>query len=128
MTSFNHYALGAVASFLHTTVAGLKPIEPGYRRFAVEPRPGGSLTTASAHTVTPFGRAAVSWRIEGQRLIVDFEVPPNTSAVVRLGDKEETVGSGKYQRVVAYTPQGSWPPQPYRTQFAQVQPQDTLAV
>ena len=32
MTSFNHYALGAVGDWLHRTVAGLAPAEPGYRR------------------------------------------------------------------------------------------------
>ena len=41
MTSFNHYALGAVADFLHRVVAGLAPSEPGYRRLLVRPRPGG---------------------------------------------------------------------------------------
>ena len=29
MTSFNHYALGAVADWLHRTVAGLRPARPG---------------------------------------------------------------------------------------------------
>ena len=31
MTSFNHYALGAVAGWLHRVVAGLAPAAPGYR-------------------------------------------------------------------------------------------------
>ena len=31
MTSFNHYALGAVADWMHRTVAGLAPAAPGYR-------------------------------------------------------------------------------------------------
>ncbi len=30
MTSFNHYALGAVADWIHRTVGGLAPLEPGY--------------------------------------------------------------------------------------------------
>ena len=29
MTSFNHYALGAVADWLHRVVAGLAPAAPG---------------------------------------------------------------------------------------------------
>ncbi len=44
MTSFNHYALGAVADWLHRTVGGLAPAQPGYRQIAVRPRPGGGLT------------------------------------------------------------------------------------
>lgn len=128
MTSFNHYALGAVANWLHTTVAGLKPLEPGYKKIAIHPRPGGSIKTASAHTNTPYGRAAVSWKLDGETLKVEFEVPANTTAVVNLGGKEEEVGSGTYTRSVSYKAEGEWPPAPYQTQFAQVQPEDTLAL
>ena len=39
MTSFNHYALGAVADWMHRTVAGLAPLEPGYRRILFRPSP-----------------------------------------------------------------------------------------
>jgi len=59
MTSFNHYALGAVADWLHRTVAGLAPGAPGYRRLVVAPRPGGGLTHAAASHETPYGRADV---------------------------------------------------------------------
>lgn len=133
MTSFNHYALGAVANWLHTTVAGLSPLAPGYKEILIAPRPGGSLTHASTHTITPYGRAAVSWKLDTQKgeLAVEFEVPPNTTAVVRLGEpggKEEKVGSGKYSRTVKYEPEGEWPPAPYQTQFSQKQTKDTLAL
>ena len=50
MTSFNHYALGAVADWLHRRVAGLAPAAPGYRRVLVRPRPGGGLTHAGPRT------------------------------------------------------------------------------
>lgn len=40
MTSFNHYALGAVADWMHRTVAGLAPTAPGYRQISIRPRPG----------------------------------------------------------------------------------------
>src|SRR5690606_22868655 len=35
MTSFNHYALGAVADWMHRVVAGLAPLEPGYRSMRI---------------------------------------------------------------------------------------------
>lgn len=128
MTSFNHYALGAVANFLHTTVGGLKPLEPGYRRLEIRPQPGGTVTTASTHTITPSGLASVSWTLKGGQLEVDFVVPANTQAVVVLGGKEETVGSGTYSRKVKYEAEGEWPPAPYQTQFAQPKTSDTLAL
>jgi alpha-L-rhamnosidase len=39
MTSFNHYALGAVADWLHRVVGGIEPAEPGYRTVRIAPRP-----------------------------------------------------------------------------------------
>ncbi|PTT70646.1 alpha-L-rhamnosidase, partial [Arthrobacter sp. HMWF013] len=48
MTSFNHYALGAVADWMHRSLAGLAPAEPGYRKLLVRPRPGGGLDWAEA--------------------------------------------------------------------------------
>ena len=55
MTSFNHYALGAVADWLHRTVGGLAPATPGYQHLAVQPHPGGGLTYARAtyYTLRP---------------------------------------------------------------------------
>ena len=46
MTSFNHYALGAVADWMHRVVGGLAPAEPGYRAVRIAPQPGGGLTWA----------------------------------------------------------------------------------
>ena len=82
MTSFNHYALGAVADFLHRVVAGLAPAEPGYRTILIRPRPGGGLTSASAKIATTFGDASVSWRRNGATLEVDVTVPEGASATV----------------------------------------------
>ncbi|MFB4279703.1 family 78 glycoside hydrolase catalytic domain [Nonomuraea sp. MTCD27] len=98
MTSFNHYALGAVADFLHRTVAGLAPDEPGYRRLRIAPRPGGGLTHASARLDTPYGPAAVSWNTDGTTLTVTATVPPGTSALVDLPQAEpREVGAGTHE-------------------------------
>ena len=53
MTSFNHYALGAVAVWLERTVGGLAPAEPGYRVIEVAPVPGGGLSSAESVHRTP---------------------------------------------------------------------------
>ncbi|MET7896575.1 glycoside hydrolase family 78 protein [Streptomyces mirabilis] len=98
MTSFNHYALGAVADWLHRTVAGLAPAAPGYRRLRIAPRPGGELTHAEARLRTPYGEAEVSWSLAGPELTVKALVPPNTTAEVLLPGSGEIieVGSGRH--------------------------------
>jgi len=84
MTSFNHYALGAVADWLHRTVAGLAPAAPGYRLIRVAPRPGGGLTHAQAEHHTPYGPAAVAWTRTGTRFDLTVTVPPGAHARVEL--------------------------------------------
>jgi alpha-L-rhamnosidase len=99
MTSFNHYAFGAVADWLHRTLGGLAPAAPGYRHFDIRPHPGGSLTFARARHRTPYGIAECSWKIEAGEMTVEIEVPPNTSANVSLPGYHTSpleVGSGRY--------------------------------
>ncbi|MEN0022831.1 MAG: glycoside hydrolase family 78 protein [Microbacterium sp.] len=101
MTSFNHYALGAVVDWMHRVVAGLAPDAPGYRRIRVAPRPGGGLTSASARHRTPFGMAEVSWRVADGILHVTAEIPVGATAVLDLpGCSPEEVGHGVHTRSV----------------------------
>jgi alpha-L-rhamnosidase len=105
MTSFNHYALGAVADWLHRTVGGLAPAGPGYRQIAVQPRPGGGMTWASARHITPYGMAECSWTIQDGKLEVNVTVPPNTTALVSLPGGQENpieVNSGTHSWSYAY--------------------------
>lgn len=102
MTSFNHYALGAVADWLHRTVGGLAPQDPGYRRLLIQPLIGGGITWAHARHVTPYGLAECHWSHTNGQMQVDITIPPNTTATVMLpGLKQEpiSVGSGKYRWV-----------------------------
>jgi alpha-L-rhamnosidase len=114
MTSFNHYALGAVADWLHRTVAGLAPAAPGYRRIEIRPVLGGGLTAAAARHRTPYGLAASSWQIEAGQLTLDVEIPANCAATVHLPGTEDEpleVGSGRYRWSYPYeAPAVVYPP------------------
>ena len=116
MTSFNHYALGAIADFLHRVVAGLAPAEPGYRTLLVRPRPGGGLTHAAATLRTPYGDAGVRWTRPADRLVVDIVVPIGAHARVELpGSEPVEVGPGTHHFDVAHRPAALDPPRPTRS-------------
>ena len=93
MTSFNHYALGAVVDFLHRVVAGLAPAEPGYRKLRIAPQPGVGLEHAEARLETPYGLASSAWRIADGRFVLDVTVPTGATAEVVLpfGENEPVV-------------------------------------
>ncbi|WP_415856508.1 family 78 glycoside hydrolase catalytic domain, partial [Sinomonas sp. G460-2] len=98
MTSFNHYALGAVADWMHRVVAGIAPAEPGYRRILFRPRPGGGLTHASARHETPYGTASIAWRLgDGGALEVEAVVPTGATASLELpGAEPVELGPGTH--------------------------------
>jgi alpha-L-rhamnosidase len=79
MLSFNHYAYGAVAAWMHEVLAGLAVRELPTPTLTVAPRPGGGLTRASSTVETPRGRARVSWELTDV-LTVTAEVPPGYAA------------------------------------------------
>lgn len=105
MTSFNHYALGAIADWLHRVVGGLAPATPGYATLTIAPKPVAGLDWASTRHDTPYGTASVEWRRENRQVVVRATVPANTSATVVLPDgTERVVGSGTYSWQVADEP------------------------
>ena len=99
MTSFNHYALGAVADWLHRSVAGLAPAAPGYRELLIRPRPGGGLTSASARHLTPYGDAAVEWQRGDGTLALRVRVPVGARATVHIPGRPDpvVVGHGSHE-------------------------------
>jgi alpha-L-rhamnosidase len=102
MTSFNHYALGAVADWLHRRVAGLAPGAPGYRLIEVRPLPGRQLTRAAARHLTPYGEASVAWERSGGDLRLTVVVPVGAAAVVRVPgqDQDLEVRHGRHEWTV----------------------------
>jgi alpha-L-rhamnosidase len=88
MTSFNHYALGAVADWVYRTVLGIRPAAPGYREIEIRPVPGGGLTWAKGHHDSAAGRIEVSWESaeEGTGPTLEVTTPDGVPTTVVLPD------------------------------------------
>lgn len=97
--SLNHFSMGAVIGFLHSYVAGLQLVEPGYRRFRVRPMPGAGITSARTHHDSPFGRIEVDWSVEHDLGRIAVTVPAGTVADLILpnGD-QEVLEHGDHER------------------------------
>lgn len=106
MTSFNHYAYGAVADWLHRRVAGLAPAAPGYREIAVRPLVTGQLDHAKACFGSPYGQIRVAWRLEGDQFELELDVPPGVTAHLDLPlhDPTRTVGPGHHRVAADWVP------------------------
>jgi alpha-L-rhamnosidase len=115
MTSFNHYAYGAVGDWMYRTIAGIDTKEAegaGYKNITIKPEIGGNLTYAKGSLETNYGLVSSFWKIENNKFILDVEIPANTNATIEfptnkietvkengavINAKNKTVGSGKYR-------------------------------
>jgi alpha-L-rhamnosidase len=101
MTSFNHYALGAVADWMHRSIGGIAPLEPGYARVLIAPRPGGDIDWARTSLETRHGKISVSWSRDNDGPIeLEVAVPEGVTAVVQLpGTQEQEFRSGQHRLI-----------------------------
>ncbi len=89
MNSFNHYALGAVGTWMVENILGIRthPENPGFKHIMLQPQIGGGLSCARGEYQSPFGLIKSDWRIETDSLIWDITIPPNTTATAHIPAK-----------------------------------------
>ncbi len=88
MNSFNHYAFGAIAEWMYRYAAGINPVEDhaGFRKMLLAPRPSSHFAYTRAELETPYGTVSSAWRLENGVIELEFKIPFNTEAEIRLPD------------------------------------------
>ncbi|KAL2856716.1 bacterial alpha-L-rhamnosidase domain protein [Aspergillus pseudodeflectus] len=118
MTSFNHYAFGAIAKFMYERVAGLQRVEAGWRKFRVAPSIGAEFSHAAAEHETAFGRISARWETTRQngdleKMVVRVSVPYSTTCEVVIpttsGERREVVGCGEWTFESEFRRDYEWP-------------------
>ncbi|MFT4306609.1 MAG: family 78 glycoside hydrolase catalytic domain [Microbacterium sp.] len=94
MTSFNHYALGAVVDWIYQVVGGIRPAAPGYARVRIEPVPGPGIDWARTSYDSVHGRIETSWRASDGAFDLEVRLPDGLPAEIVLPDgvAHEVVG------------------------------------
>ncbi len=82
MNSLNHYAYGAIGQWMYERIAGIAPLEPGYKKIRIAPQPRTPLNSASATLETPYGKVTSEWKIEKNGFQLHTTIPPNTTAQI----------------------------------------------
>jgi len=93
MNSFNHYSLGSVGAWFYSGAAGIELDEshPGYKHFALQPQFTTRLSFVKATLDSPYGPILSYWHTQGNQMLYDVTVPPNTTADLTLAAPPETV-------------------------------------
>ena len=95
MNSFNHYAYGAVAEWMFSSMAGIKPVEeyPGFEKFILAPIPDTReiipngqerITSVKAEFESAHGLIRAEWYYENSRFVYKVTVPKGTEAKVEF--------------------------------------------
>jgi alpha-L-rhamnosidase len=82
--SLDHYFLATYDQWLFEAVAGIAPLDVGYRRIRIQPRFLGALEQAEGRIQTPYGTIAVEWVFRDDRLDLHVEIPIDTTAELVL--------------------------------------------
>ncbi len=84
MNSYNHYSYGAIGDWMYRVMVGLDTYEDGvgYKHIKIQPHIGGGFSNASASLQTYYGKLSSSWKIEADKVLMDVEIPANTTATV----------------------------------------------
>ena len=104
MNSFNHYAYGAVLSWMYGTMAGIREGSSGkgFKEFVLAPLPDRRVGKVDASFDSPYGMIRSAWNYgKDGSWTWNFTIPPNTTAIVVVpGCKSETLGPGMYTRKI----------------------------
>ena len=90
MTSFNHYAYGAVGDWMYRNIAGIDTREAtgvGYKNIIIRPQIDSGLVSAKGSLQTNYGLVSSAWKIENGALKMEVEIPANTSATIYFPTK-----------------------------------------
>ncbi len=80
--SHNHPMFGGGLVWLYQKLAGMSPLEAGYRTIQFKPQPAGELEFASYFKKTPYGKAGIYWKRNGEELQLQVTVPVGSKAVI----------------------------------------------
>jgi alpha-L-rhamnosidase len=98
--SRNHHFFGAIVQWFYEDLAGIRPLEPGFKRIEFKPEiPPSGLNRVSASYESVRGTVASSWQRTASGFEIDITIPPNATARVYLPGPDANAvtetGSGK---------------------------------
>ncbi len=94
MNSLNHYAYGSIGDWMYRKVAGVSQLEPGYKRFRVQPMFVKGIEEAGIEFESVYGKIVSQWSCRDGKIRVHVEVPANTSAEIWLPEKDGAIKAG----------------------------------
>lgn len=97
--SINHAWSGGTLTLLSQYVAGITPVQPGFKEFQINPQMG-DLTSAQVTVDTRYGLIKADLQRKGKQIRITFEVPEGTTAYVMEKGKSTRFEGGQHTVVI----------------------------
>ena len=94
MNSHNHPMYAAVGYWFYAYLAGVKPLEAGWKRVAIHPYMPKNLLSAQATVETPLGDVSVRWVKRYGQAHLYVQIPCGAQADVTLPQGMQSVSAG----------------------------------
>ena len=92
----NHAWSGGAITVIGAELCGIKPIEPGYKKFEVRPQPAG-LSEITLAFPTVRGEVSYSHKVDGEDIKLTVKVPKGTRAHFVYKDVDKWLRAGVYE-------------------------------
>jgi hypothetical protein len=91
--SNNHMMLGHLKEWFFSGLAGIRPAKDAvaFNEIEIRPQPVGDVTSAKASYLSPYGMIKSDWKKTSNRFELITEIPANTTAVIYLPAKENSM-------------------------------------
>ena len=94
ISSLNHYSKGAMVEWLFSGMLGVRV--DGENHFDLNPIIGGHVDFAKGRYRSIYGEISSSWEKKGNKVHCHFEIPPNTTATLHLGEAMHELEAGSH--------------------------------
>ncbi|MHA1689059.1 MAG: family 78 glycoside hydrolase catalytic domain [Promethearchaeota archaeon] len=91
MNSHNHIMLGSVDTWFYKNLAGIRAVEPGWKRLEIKPYINDELTHVSASLNTYRGYISVSWEKTENTVKMTIFIPVNCNATLSIPRLHENI-------------------------------------
>ena len=97
IASLNHYSKGAMVEWLFKSMLGIKI--KGENSFEISPVIGEGISKAEGTYISLYGKVAVKWVKENNKISIDVDIPANTKATFIYKEMNQVLEPGSHHLV-----------------------------
>ena len=96
MNSYNHYAYGSVMEFVYRRIAGIEPLEAGFKKIRIAPNPCKGLAAFKSEYDSVNGKIISNYEQKDGKITYTVEIPDGVKAEIVLPNEQPIKATGRY--------------------------------